>query len=881
MSTISLLGAHRTAAQPLIEREPALDILEAAFGDADAGRGRLALVTAEAGGGKTALIEAFCATRSGSTRVLRGACDALFTPRPLGPILDIAPDVGPELAELLRGDAIPYRVATALIDDVRRNEPTMLVIEDVHWADEATLDVLRLVARRIDAARVLIVLSYRDEAIDSRHPLRVMLGELASSLAITRVPLAPLSPAAVVELAGPHGVDADALYQATAGNAFFVTEVLAAGGDDVPATVRDAVLARAARLTSEARHVLEAVAIAPQHAEPWLVEALSGEIDTRLDECIAAGMLVVSGDGTFAFRHELARLAVEESLTAATRLSLHRAALEALVTRGEVDPDLARIAHHADGAGDRAQVLRFAPAAAARSSSVGAHKEAAEQYERALRYADELPLAEQAELLKLRSHECYLTDQADEAIDALRTATECYRELGDRLQEGGTLAKLAEILWCPGRGEEARRTAREAVVLLELLPPGRELALAYENLAFVLMQAADIDEARTWAQRALDLAERVADPDVVCGALLQVGRLEMYSDKERGTQMVEQAAKLAELSGLHDRVADAYLNLAGNAAATHRYDRAHRLFERGLTYCHEHGNDLIELYLLAFRSLAELEQGLWPQAAESARLVLVRPVVSTYPRTLSLAVLALVRARRGDPDVLPVLAEARALSEPTRELPRLAPVAAAGAEFAWLRGDPAGAREATDGALALALRTGFQSEIGRLQAWRRRAGIEEPVHSAAAGPHALELAGDAAAAAANWSELGRPYEAALALADVGTEEALRQSLEKLDALGARAPAAIVSRRLRELGARDIRRGPRPATRRNPAGLTPRESEVLALVADGLRNAEIAQRLFLSPRTIGHHVSAILRKLDVGSRGEAVAAAQRLGLLEDR
>ncbi len=166
----------------LVERERELAALEAAFEDAAAGRGRVALVTAEAGGGKSALIDRFCGELAGRARVLRGACDALFTPRPLGPIHDFAADAGAEVTEKLLGEAIPYEVAAALIDALHGREPTVVVIEDIHWADEATVDVLKLVVRRIASDRVLIVLSYRDEELDAKHPVRVMLGELASGL---------------------------------------------------------------------------------------------------------------------------------------------------------------------------------------------------------------------------------------------------------------------------------------------------------------------------------------------------------------------------------------------------------------------------------------------------------------------------------------------------------------------------------------------------------------------------------------------------------------------------------------------------------------------------------------------------------------------------
>src|SRR5438093_11309151 len=448
--------AVRTAAT-LLERERFVDALELAHDDARAGRGRVALLSGEAGGGKTALLRHFCDDRARSSRVLWGACDALFTPRPLGPILDIVPDVGSELRGLVQGDAVPFQVATALIRELRENGPTILVLEDVHWADEATLDVLRLLMRRIEQASVLLVASYRRDGVTAAHPLTLVLGETVNGPRALRLQLPPLSPAAVAELAEPHGVDPEALYGVTSGNPFFVTEVLAAQGPDIPEPVRDAVLARVARLSSEARAVLEAIAISTPQAELWLVEALSGPLDSRLDECLESGILD-AGEAAVSFRHELARLAVEGSLTPARKLDLHRAALTALTSRGDVQSDLARLADHAEAAQDREAVLRFARAAGDHARSLSAHREAAEQYGRALRFDAGLAPDERAQLLRRRSRECYLTDQAEEAIDALREAAGAYRETGDRLREGETLSRLSGILWCPGRGDEARRT---------------------------------------------------------------------------------------------------------------------------------------------------------------------------------------------------------------------------------------------------------------------------------------------------------------------------------------------------------------------------------------------------------------------------------------
>jgi DNA-binding CsgD family transcriptional regulator len=232
--------------------------------------------------------------------------------------------------------------------------------------------------------------------------------------------------------------------------------------------------------------------------------------------------------------------------------------------------------------------------------------------------------------------------------------------------------------------------------------------------------------------------------------------------------------------------------------------------------------------------------------------------------------------------VWPPLDEAWALAEPTGELLRIVPVAAARAEAAWLAGRKEDVAVATEVGFDLAVRLRSPWFAGELACWRRRAGVVESVATEVARPYALELDGAHLAAAESWTHLGCPYEAALTRAHAEDADARRQALVELQTLGARPAAGLVSRRLRERGARGLPRGPRPSTRANPSGLTTRELEVLSLVADGLRNADIARRLVLSPKTVDHHVSAILHKLDVRTRGQAAAQAARLELLaQDR
>jgi ATP/maltotriose-dependent transcriptional regulator MalT len=865
---------HYGGVSELLERSGALSVLDACLRDVrSSANGYVVLIGGEAGVGKTALLRKFCAEHRKSVRILWGACDPLFTPRPLGPLLEVAEDAGGELGQVVEGGARPHEVGAALARELRAGGPSIFVLEDVHWADEATLDVLRLLARRVETVPALVVASYRDDQLDRGHPLRMVLGELVTSNTVRRVKLAPLSPAAVATLAEQHRVDVDELYRKTAGNPFFVVEALAAGTEEIPDTVRDVVLARAARLGPEARTLLDAVAVVPPQAELWLLQALAGAAVSRLDECLTSGMLASEPHGV-GFRHELARLAVEESVVLNRKVDLHLKALAALADPPSGAPDLARLAHHAEAAGATDAVLRFAPAAAARAAAMGAYREAAAQYARALRFGDRLSPAARAELLENRARACYVTDQYDEGIAALEAALECRRALGDRRKEGDVLRRLSEFLWCPGRTAEAERCARDAVVLLESLPPGSELAWAYANFGHVSSAATRNQEALGWAHRALELAEQLGEVEIAVHALATIGACEAGRG---GEEKVEQSLERAQRAGLGEQVGRAFNLCGARAVGERRQAEAMRFLADGIDYCTDRGLELFRLYLLANRARLELDQGRWAEAAESAASVLRIHRTSTTPRIGALVVLGLVRARRGDPEPWTPLDEAWTLAEPTAELYRLGPVAAARAEAAWLEGDHDAVAAATGDALALAIERGWTWLVGELAGWRRRAGIDEAIALELPEPYASELAGEWVGAAERWAALGCPYEAALALADSDEEEPLRRALAELQRLEARPAAAIVARRLRERGARALVRGPRRATRQNPASLTARELEVLELVAEGLRDGEIADRLVLSKRTVAHHVSAILGKLRVRTRGEAGVQAVRLGV----
>ncbi len=866
------MPAGAIAEKELLERERELVVLAEALAVVEAASGgRLALVHGEAGVGKTALLQGFCRDHESSARVLWGACEALFTPRPLGPFLEVAEEMGGDFQALVGGGALPHEVASWLVRELSGGRLAILVVEDAHWADEATLDVLRLLSRRLSGLPALVAVSYRDDELERTHPLRTVLGELATTPGVVRIAVAPLSASAVGRLAAGHPIDADELYRRTSGNPFFVGEVLAAPGAEIPNSVRDAVSARVAQLEPQARNLLDAVAVVPPRNELWLLEAIAGQDMIALDECLASGMLRIE-DLAVAFRHELARLAVEDSINPHRRTELHRLALEALGAPPDGCLDLARLAHHAEAAGDAEAVLELAPAAAQHAAALGAHREAAAQYARALRFADGLDDRTRGELFDHRAYSCYLIGEFDAAVAAQREAVECFRRSGNQRREGDALRSLSRLLRYVSRSDDAMRVGREAVALLESESPGRELALAYANLSHLHQHRGDEDGAIAWANRAIGLG----DVEAEIYALTNIANAKTVSGRSSAGEL-ERALELALEAGMDEHAGRALIAAFWWSPWGRKYEAADRSIERTLEFCTARGLELWRLFTFAFRSRLQLDRGDWGGAAESASVVLRDPRSAPVPRVVALSVAGLVRARRGDPEAWPLLDEAWALAEPSGELQRVEPAAAARAEAAWLEGRAGAAAETTEAALALALRQHVPWIVGELACWLRRAGGNEELPLAVPDPWAAELEGDALRAAARWAELKAPYEAALALAGADSEDLLLRALDDLRGLDALPAAGIVARRLRERGFRSLPRGPRPSTRDNPANLTERELEVLVLLGQNLTNGEIANRLVLSRRTVEHHVSAILRKLSVRTRAQAATEAVRLGL----
>lgn len=853
----------------LLERQPPLDALRALQAQAAAQHGRVALVGGEAGIGKTSLLRAF-AERSGMP-VLWGACDPLFTPRPLGPLHDMAAGLGPAVAAALARDAGRIEVFGAVLDALGR-VPRTLVFEDLHWADETTLDLLAYLGRRIESTRTLLVASYRDDELHASHPLRRVLGVLPGAARLT---LPRLSTEAVRQLAAGRGRDAAALHRASGGNPFFVTELLAV--DDatgVPATVRDAVLARAARLSAPARQALDAAAVVGPRIEPALVETLVGADATALEDCVAAGVLREAGADLLEFRHELARQATLGAITAPRRLALHRRALAALRLRP--DTDLARLADHAEAAQDRPAVLEYAPAAARQAAALGARRQAHDQYARALRWAHGLAAAEHAELLEAFALECLAVGTARAGIEARQRAIELRAGLGQTARQAESLCRLSNLFVDIARIDEADAALQQAFALLSPLAPCRETAYAWRTKAHLSMLRGDDDEAIAAARQAIALAERFDDAEAIISALNSQGTALTRSDMAAGCALLERSGELARAAGRWSQVFNAELNLAETAAEFFDLGRAERHATAGLAVANDLQMDgSIPQGTLA---LCRLIQGRWSEAGELATRVLVECPERRASRILAHTVLGRLRARRGDAGAWSALDEALPLAQASGQLIYVALARAARAEAAWLDGDAARCAEEARAAYALALRRRHPWFAGELAYWMARAGAELEWPGFAAAPYALQASGRWREAAAAWRAIGCPYEEARTLAD-GDLDAQREALAAFERLGARPAAEALRQRLGRSGLRGLARGPRASTREQAFGLTGRELQVLRLLCEGLRNAEIAARLHRSVRTVDHHLASVFAKLGVDSRLAAIRAAQRGGLVE--
>jgi DNA-binding CsgD family transcriptional regulator/tetratricopeptide (TPR) repeat protein len=852
----------------LLEREAPLATLAEAHATASAGSGRIVLVSGEPGIGKTALVSRFARDIAGRGRVLWGVCDDLIIPRPLGPLRHLSGAVSAGLTRLLRDDAPPPDVQERLLGEFRQAPPpTTLVLEDVHWVDGATLDAVLVVARRIASLPALLVLTYREGELAADHPLRAALGAMPPS-ATHHLPLTPLSRAAVVELAAER---ADEVYALTEGNPFFVTELLAGRPDVLPPSVANAILGRALRLGERSRSLLELVSVVPSRVDTGLLDRLMAAWAAAAEEPERQGILVVE-PRRVRFRHELARAAIRSSVPVARRRRLHAEVLAALRAAG-ADP--ADLVYHAEQAGDTGAVADLALVAAQGAAAVSSNREAYAHFRRAAEFTDRIPPPEQASLFEALATAAYLVDRLDEAFTAIARAIALCEEQGETMGAGRCTRMLSRFHWYAGDGEAAWREGRSAVEILRPLGDSAELARAYSGLAQLAMLSGRLEEAREWGEPAMGMAERVGDEATRIHARITLGVIRTLVDPDDIAELLA-GHEMADAAGDRHEAVRALLGLAGGFLEWVRPQEALCHAQRASAYAERHQVDTLHAYLAAMIAWLRLRAGEWEVAERSARAEVDKGV--TVAQLLARIVLAELAVRRGDEDALDRLADVSAQADRTRELQHIEPVVELEVEWALLTGGPM-PREHVRAALRLlgSRRGAIGWDGARLVAWARVAGVDVDLKPRVPTPYEAMAAGHWAAAADAFGAVGWGYDRAFCLSFLDDELALVEALSMARVLGARPLMQRVARRMRELGY-GVPRGPRPSTRANPLGLTSRQLEVLRLVAAGLTDAEIAERLVVSRRTAEHHVASILMKLDVSDRRGATRRATELGLL---
>lgn len=840
---------------PLLERDDASAVIVDAVDAAVAGRGSVVAIEGEPGIGKSALLAHALRDVVGDAVVLAGRCDDLSIPRPLAPFVDAAGSAGLTDDDLASADALRARLRSLLAGD----SLTVVAIEDAHWADVATLEILAFLARRVAGAAGLVLVTFRSSP-DPASPVRRALAA-APPDGIRHLRLAPLSMEAVVSLVSRMGpsatVDAREVHAATAGNPFLVTELIRSDGA-IPATVRDSVAQRLSWVDDAARQLASWLSVMPAPASWSLVEHLEPDWADAVEQ-LERVHLVATDDRGVGFVHDLTRRAIEDGTSHAMRRRQHRMVFDAL--RG-IGGDPAEIAHHAAAIGEVDLLIDASIEACARAAAAGAHVEALSHVERVLPHADRLPRDDRRRLHEVASHEYSLNDRMPEALDHARRCVDASIDPDDRSE---ALAWLSLVEWVMGRIDDSRQHLAESVEVLGGSSPPTELL---HRVATDLAHRSRWTDAWGWAIRALRQAERSGDER---GLALALGAAEMVGAvvddpvvaRERGDRAIE----IYRREGMQRELWIAVGNRVARDINSLRIDDCRESVAAAVALDEQLDVASYRSWLTAQRARYALYTGQWDVAR-----ALAESALATIPDGLHRAtpqmVLALLEARCDGPPRDP-LDEAAHLVGTSDDIQRVGNLAVAIAELAWLGADVD--RSWIDHAIRLAADSGHSRYVADLAVWSRRLdGTDSPVIDR--GPRALlaELAGDWRAAADEWGSMSCPYERALSLAFSDDAEAMQEAVHVVTELGARRTADRIRQMLRSKGV-NLARGPRASTRRNVAGLTNRQAEVAGLLAEGLSNDEIAERLFVSPKTVDHHVSAVLAKLGVERRTDVADA----------
>jgi DNA-binding SARP family transcriptional activator/tetratricopeptide (TPR) repeat protein len=785
------VDAVRTRDGPdLVEREAELQqvvtAVRAAVADA---RGGVVPISGEAGAGKSALVRAFRQTVRSELRVVMGGCDDLLAPPSLGPFRDMAAE-DEQLASALANERLDATLPALL--HVFAAHPLAVIVEDVHWADDATADAIRYLARRFPGIPGALVLTFRETGIDSAHPLRQLLGSLAGPT-VRRVSLPPLTPAAIRRLGARSDAEAAEIHRVTRGNPFFVTEVLAAGGSGVPSTVQDAVLARLGRLPAPARTLLERLSVVPTRAERWLAETLADGDPEVLVDAERSGV-VVGTEAWIGFRHELARQAIESSLTAGERLHANRTVVGALRARPGSDPS--RLVHHAERSGQLDVIIEHGPAAAREADRLGAHRQAAEVLRVVLENPATLELREVVELTIRRAYALYLVNQFEAAFHCAQAAVEAAEQVAEPALQADALLVLARVVLFARGPMRARQAAARAVEILEPTEADARLALtesarAHSNLATVGIVADPSERAESDAARAVAIAQRIGREDIEAQARCYLGDARLARGDQRGDQDQQRAIAASGSDLRLETKVRSYVNAAQGAYHSGRLTTAEKYVAAGLRAAADFEFFAGRYRLRLTGAGVSASRGDWDRAIAELRALLDSPGEPGVMGPLAASLLARLLARRGDPqsdDVLAAALDHRAVGDDSFVA---GPLAVAKVELGWLDGTLGELPDDAQRALDLAAVAGHGSMQAELCAYLHRAGIDVAAPVDPPGPWAPTLAGAWQAAATAWATLGERYERAVVLALADEPRARAHGEAMLRKLGAVATLAAI------------------------------------------------------------------------------------------
>jgi DNA-binding NarL/FixJ family response regulator/tetratricopeptide (TPR) repeat protein len=977
--------ANRVSSRRLVGRDHALELLVGLLRRAGDGDGGAALVVGEAGIGKSRLVNEFArrAAEDG-TLVLVGECvDLAEAELPYAPVVaalravvrersepELVKLFGAARGELARllpelGDPGPsvqaslgqtrlFELLLGVLSRLGQERPVALVIEDVHWADSASLDLLAFLVRNQRSERLATVITFRSGELSPEHPVRARLAELEHGGRAQRIELDPLSlkhvAEQVLDITGtpPTAGLSHALHDRAGGNPFFVEELLAAGdGDELPDSLRDALLVRLRRLSERAREIVGVAAVAGRAIDHRLLRALvvmeDGELIGALREAVAQQVLISDGL-SYAFRHALLREAVYADLVAGQRTPLHAALAEQLslepMLAGAQAAVAAEIAHHWAAAGEIEAALAASVRAGAEAERMYAIQEARRQYARVLELWDRVAEPDRitglprSALLARAAEAEWLAGDETRAVALAREALEDPALQRDDPPAARVEERLANYLWGAGDSDGALQAARRAVARLDGREPSADHARALCAEGRMLVMRSRNQEARERLEESLEIARAIGASSEEAQALNYLGSaLAFLGDYGGGIERLRAAVRIACETGSRARGLAQYENLSEALSETGQLEHARDVAAEGIAAAQEVGlQRSYGLVLMGRGALCALALGRTAEAGEltSAALELGE---QTFFAFNVLEARGRFELLRGEFDAAErYLAAANAMAARVGDPMWTGPVAAVRAELELWRGHAQEAAEIVCGALAVeperqclqhtselhavgarafaelaaAARARHQDSAAVAEASALLAGLESRLTSAfplgtaplrvstdvalcraevrrACGDsdHDTWAAAVTAADAAGYST--RSVYARWRLTEALLEHSIRDRAEAALREAAHRVAAIehepLAREIAALARRariSLTTDPGPSA---PAhfGLTPRETEVLGLLAGGLTNKQIAATLYISDKTAEHHVSRILGKLGVSTRTAAGSLAHQLGI----